>query len=85
MVGYAVGETVGSAMVGGAVGEAAGTAKYRLEMHEPVGVAVVADRVEVAVGPGLEGADVRQVAGVVVGAELGLRLGAVMLGETVGE
>ena len=85
MVGDAVGETVRSAMVGGTVGEAVGTAKFKLEMREPVGMAVVADRVEVAVGPGLEGADVGQVVGVVVGAELGLRLGAEMLGDTVGE
>jgi len=55
VVGDAVGETVRSAMVGGTVGEAVGTAKFKLEMREPIGMAVVADRVEVAVGPGLEG------------------------------
>ena len=53
-------------------------------MCEPIGLAAVADRVEVAVGAGLDGADARQVVVVVVGAELGLRLGAEMLSDTVG-
>jgi len=77
--GRAVGETVGPAVVGGTVGEAVGTAELGLEVGEPVGMAVVADRVEVAVGPGLDGPDgpeVGQVVRVVVGAELGRRLGA---------
>ena len=43
------------AVVGGTVGEAVGTAELGLEVGEPVGMAAVADRVEVAVGPVLDG------------------------------
>ena len=83
--GCAVGETVGPAVVGGTVGEAVGTAELGLEVGEPVGMAVVAARVEVAVGPGLDGPEVGQVVRVVVGAELGRRLGAEVHRDTVGE
>ena len=55
-----------------------------LKVGEPVGMAMVGDRVEVAVGPGLDGADIQQVVVMVLEAELGLRLGAGMLGDTVG-
>ena len=61
-----------------------GSRSVGLEVGEPIGLAAVADRVEVAVGAGLDGADARQVVVVVVGAELGLRLGAEMLSDTVG-
>jgi len=42
-------------VVRGTVGEAAGNAELGLKVGEPVGMAVVADRVEKAVGPGLDG------------------------------
>ena len=58
-------------MAGGTVGEAVGTAELELEVGEPVGMAVVADRVEEVAGPGLDGPEVGLVVGVVVGAETG--------------
>jgi hypothetical protein len=56
-----------------------------LKVGEPVGMAMVGDRVEVAVGPGLDGPEVGQVVRVVVGAELGLRLEAEVCRDIVGD